>query len=108
MSLDRAELVGTGAALAFHVALIAAMSLHLARVDTPPEPPSMEVELVEDVALTSAAPSVIATPPPPSQAPEIGVAEPIEPTPAPMIEPAPAPPRIVPPPPRPEPAARRR
>ena len=45
MTLDRAELAGTGAALAVHVALIAARSLHLARVDTPPEPPAMEVEV---------------------------------------------------------------
>ena len=33
VSLDRAELAGTGAALAFHVALIAALSISLARVD---------------------------------------------------------------------------
>ena len=41
MSMDRAEKIGTGAALAFHVALVAALSLHLAKVETPPEPPSM-------------------------------------------------------------------
>ena len=43
----------------------------------------MEVEFVEEVGLTAAAPQPVATPPPPSQAPEIGEAEPIEPTPAP-------------------------
>jgi outer membrane biosynthesis protein TonB len=92
--MDRAELAGTGAALAFHIALIAALSLHLARVETPAEPPSMEVELVEDVGLTAAAPQALA--PPPSQAPEIGEAEPIEPVPAPMLAPAPPAPSIAP------------
>jgi outer membrane biosynthesis protein TonB len=103
--MDRAELAGTGAALAFHVALVAALSLHLAQVDTPPEPPSMEVELVDDIGLTAAAPQALA--PPPSEAPEIGEAEPIEPTPAPAIAPPPPTPAIVPTPaPRPEPAAK--
>jgi len=83
--MDRAELAGTGFALAFHVALIAALSINLARVATPPEPPSMEVELVDEIALTAAAPQSIATPPPASQAPEIGEAEPIEPTAAPPV-----------------------
>ena len=93
MSMDRAELAGTGAALAFHVALVAALSLHLARVDTPPEPPSMEVELVDEVGLTAAAPQALA---PPSEAPEIGEAEPIMPAPAPAIAPPPPIPSIVP------------
>ena len=103
--MDRAELAGTGAALAFHVALVAALSLHLARVDTPPEPPSMEVELVDEVGLTAAAPQAL--PPPPSQAPEIGEAEPIAPAPAPALAPPPPAPAIVPTPaPRPVPAIR--
>ncbi len=38
----------------------------------------MEVEFVEEVGLTAAAPQAIAVPPPPSQAPEIGEAEPVE------------------------------
>ena len=88
MNLDRAELTGAGAAVAFHVALIAALSMSLASVPRATEPPAMEVELVEDVGLQSAAPEP-ATPPPPSQAPEIGPAEPTEPTPA--IQPTPAP-----------------
>ena len=95
MSLDRAELAGTGAALVLHVALVAALSLHLAKVETPPEPPAMEVELVEDVAdvaLAPAAPQSIATPPAPAQAPEIGEPEPIEPAPAPVVAPGPPPP----------------
>lgn len=88
MSIDRAELAGTGAALAFHVALVAALSLSLAQIDSVPEPPSMEVEFVDEVGLTAAAPSAIVTPPPASEAPETGEAEP---EPAPRIEPAPAP-----------------
>ena len=99
MNLDRSELVGTGAALAFHVALIAAMSINLARVANQPEPPAMEVELVEDVGLQSAAPAAA---PPPSQAPEIGEAPAIEPTPAPAREAITPAPRIVPTPPRPQ------
>lgn len=101
MSIERAELTGTGFALAFHVALIAALSINLARVATPPEPPSMEVELVDEIALTPAAPQAVAAPPPPSHTPEIGEAEPIEPTPAPIVAPTPPPPTIVPAPPRP-------
>ena len=106
MSLNRAELAGTGAALAFHVALIAALSINLARVSAPPEPPSMEVELVDEVGLTAAAPQTVATPPPPSQAPEIGEAEPIEPIAAPIVAPAPPAPTITPAPPRPAPTAK--
>jgi hypothetical protein len=84
MTLDRAELAGTGAAIVFHVALIAALSIGLARVTRPPEPPAMEVEFVEDVGLQAAAP---APTPPASQAPDMGEESAIEPTPA-----APAPP----------------
>ena len=96
MRLDRAEWTGTGAALLFHVALIGALSMSLASVDSTPEPPAMEVEFVEEVGLTAAAPQSIAVPPPPSQAPEIGEAEPVEappivrPTPTPTISPTPA------------------
>jgi len=95
--MDRAEWTGTGAALLFHVALIGALSMSLAHVHATPEPPAMEVEFVEDVGLTSAAPQSIPVPPPPSQAPEIGEAEPVEappivrpaPTPAPVVKPTP-------------------
>lgn len=96
MRMDRAEWTGTGAALLFHVALIGALSMSLASVDATPEPPAMEVELVEEIGLTSAAPQQIAVPPPPSQAPEMGEAEPVEappvvrPVPTPTITPAPA------------------
>jgi len=100
MKLDRAEWTGTGAALLFHVVLIGALSMSLAHVVSVPEPPAMDVEFVDEVGLTSAAPQSIATPPPPSQAPEIGEAEPtepvptIQPRPTPSIVPAPARPRV--------------
>jgi hypothetical protein len=98
MNLDRAELTGAGAAVAFHIALIAALSMSLASVRRASEPPSMEVELVEDIGLQSATPEP-ATPPPTSQAPEIGPAEPsqptaaIQPTPVPSIKPTQAKPQ---------------
>jgi hypothetical protein len=99
MNMDRAELAGTGAALAFHVALIAALSLSLAHIARTPEAPAMEVELVEDVGLQSAAPTPA---PPPSQAPEIGEAPVIEPAPAPTIEPVTPSLRVIPTPARPQ------
>ena len=107
MRLDRAEWTGTGAALLFHVALIGAMSMSLAHVAATPEPPAMEVEFVEDVGLTSAAPQSIPVPPPPSQAPEIGEAEPVEAPP--VVQPVPRPtpaPVVKPRPPKPAPPAR--
>ncbi len=94
MSVDRAELAGTGAAVVFHVALIAALSMSLAHVASAPEPPAMEVELVDEVGLTAAAPTSIATPPPASVAPDMAGAD--QPTPAPAPVPLPPAPRIVP------------
>ncbi len=94
MTLDRAELTGTGAAVLFHVALIAALSTSLAQVASAPEPPAMEVELVDAVGLQSASPAP-SIPAPASQAPEIGEAEPLaEPAlapPPPAIRPEPTP-----------------
>ena len=92
MNFDRAEWTGTGAAVAFHVALIAAMSMSLASVRNAAEPPAMEVELVEEVGLTSASPEPF-TPPPASTAPEIGEAEPNA---APSLAPPPPAPRPIP------------
>ena len=71
MTADRFEWTGVGAALAFHVALIAALSTSLASIMDVAEPPSMEVELVDEVALEAAAPQQVAQPaaaepPPPS------------------------------------------
>ena len=94
MSLDRAEVAGTGAAIVFHVALIAALSLSLAHVARPSEPPPMDVEMVDEIGLQPAAPAAIAAPPPPSQAPEQAAeaAPPQpEPAPAPVVQSAPQP-----------------
>jgi hypothetical protein len=101
--MDRAEWAGTGAALLFHAALIGALTLSLAQVASVPESPSMEVEFVEDVGLAAAAPQSVAVPPPPSQAPEIGEAEPTEPVPT--IQPARTP-SITPAPAKPQPLAK--
>ena len=103
MRIDRAELAGTGAAVVFHVALIAALSMSLARVARAPEPPPMEVELVQDVGLQPSAPTPIATPPPPSQAPEQAQAPAPEPQPAVMPQVASVPMAKVTPPPPPRP-----
>ena len=92
--MDRAEARGFGVALAGHGVLLAVLSLGLANVRQPPlmnDP--IEVSIVDEVALTSAAPS--AAPPPPAIAPQLG--PPAEPAPAPVIEPAPAPPLPAPP-----------
>ena len=93
MSLDRAELAGTGAAVIFHVALIGALSIGLARVTRTPEPPAMEVDFVEDVGLQAAAPTAT---PPASQAAEMGEAPVVEPIAGANAPSLPRAPRIVP------------
>jgi outer membrane biosynthesis protein TonB len=89
----RAEWTGVGAALLFHVILIAAMSLSLAKLDSDPEPPSMQVDIVDDVALESMAPQAVSepasAPPPPSES----FPEPVPPQP---MAPPPPTPRAVP------------
>jgi outer membrane biosynthesis protein TonB len=117
VTLDRGEAQGTALALLLHVALVVALTMNIASPPKTPEPPAVEVELVEseDVALTAAAPQQ-ASPPPPSQAPA-----PAEPTPAlpeppqpapslpppePIVRPTPAPVVRQAPLPRPAPAAR--
>ena len=108
MTTDRAEWTGIGAALLFHVALIAALSTNLAAIKDAPEPPSMEVELVDEVGLQAAAPTAIARPassdPPPMPAeavspplpqPSIAQLPPQRPGPQPTARPAPQPPRPV-------------
>ena len=96
MTVDRGEMMGTAGAIALHVALIAALSLSLAHTINAPEPPSMEVELVDEVGLTAAAPTSIPQPAPAATAPEISEAEAAEPVPAPTPQPLPPPQRIVP------------
>ena len=90
MIADRAEWTGIGAALAFHIALIAALSMSLASIDDSREQPSMEVELVDDVALQSAAPTPASPAPPPSAAPEPSPPLPVQP-PLPRAVPPPTP-----------------
>lgn len=90
MMLDRAEWRGTGASLAFHAVLLGALSLSIAHVAKVPEPPAMEVELADEVALQSAAPTNVPTPPPAAQAPEVAPPEPVV-TPPPAPAPVPAP-----------------
>jgi outer membrane biosynthesis protein TonB len=101
--MERAERYGLGVAAAGHVALFVVLSLSLfsARIPKPPVADTMDVQLVDKVGLTSAAPKVSQEAPAPSVAPEQGPPEEAAPPP-----PAPAPkaePRPTPPPPRPEP-----
>ena len=98
MTVDRAELAGTGAALAFHAALIAALSFSLAHVVNPPEPPPMEVEMVDEIGLQPTAPAATLTPPPQAQAPELAETPPPpqpEAAPTPVVQPTPQP-RVAP------------
>ena len=108
MTADRAEWTGIGAALAFHIVLIAALSTSLASIKDVHEPPSMEVELVDEVGLEAAAATPIAQPassePPPMPAeavspplpqPTITALPPQRPAPEPTARPAPQPQRPV-------------
>lgn len=108
MTADRAEWTGIGAALAFHIVLIAALSTSLASIKDAHEPPSMEVELVDEVGLQAAAATPIAQPassePPPMPAeaaspllpqPSIAQLPPQRPAPQPTARPAPQPQRPV-------------
>ena len=108
MTADRFEWSGAGLALALHAALIVALSINLAHVDKDPEPPAMEVEFVDEVALEAAAPQSVPTPsaPPPAPA-DIAPPEPevVPPQAAPMPTPRPqaSPPKQVQkPPPKPQ------
>lgn len=97
MRLDAAEWRGTGNSVVFHVALVAALSLSLAKVALPPEPPAIAVEFVDDIGLESVAAvqeSALATQATTSE-PEELVAEPEPDVAPPPPEPAatPAPPR---------------
>ncbi len=96
--MDRAERYGLGVATAGHIALFVALSLSLfsARVPKPPVADTMDVQLVDKIGLTSAAPKVAQEAPAPSVAPEQGPpteAAPPPPAPAPKPEPKPSPPK---------------
>lgn len=110
MRLDRGEAQGTGLALLLHVGLVIALTTSLANIPSKPEPPAMEVEMVDsdEVALKAAAPQPAALapaeqspapaplPPEPQAAqtpkPPEPIVQPVPvPTPAPIIRPAPRP-----------------
>ncbi|WP_265571597.1 hypothetical protein [Sphingomicrobium nitratireducens] len=96
MRLDRAEWAGTATSVAFHVALVAALSLSLAHVARPPEPPAIAVEFVDEIGLESRAAVQESALAKQAMSPEPeDVAEPIpdEVPPPPKVEPTPAPPR---------------
>ena len=99
--MDRAEATGLGVALAGHGVLLAVLSLGLASERQPPlmsDP--VEVSIVDEVALRSAAPEPVAQAPAPSEAPALGAPEQAAPPPP---EPAPPLPEVVPVPPPPQP-----
>jgi hypothetical protein len=94
--MDRAEKAGLGVAIVGHLALFALLSLSLfAKTELPKiENPAIEVELVDEVALKSTAPSPAPAAVPAPDEPEPTIAPPI-PT------PAPPPPKLLPTPPKP-------
>ncbi|MGK2910832.1 MAG: cell envelope biogenesis protein TolA, partial [Sphingobium sp.] len=98
--MERSEKIGLGIATAAHVLLFAVLSTGFLNTPNPLKlnSPPMDVSLVDEVALQSAAPQISRTPPPPSVAPEVG--ETAEPAPA---EPAPSEPEVAPAPPAPAP-----
>lgn len=125
--MERTEKIGLGVATAGHVLLFGLLSTGFLTTPNPLKlnSPPMDVSLVDEVALQSAAPQISRDPPPPSVAPELGetaepapsvaapsepvVAPPPPPTPKPAPKPTPAPPtrpveRAKPKPPAPKPA----
>ena len=104
--MERAEKIGLGVATAGHVLLFGLLSVGFLATPNPLKlnSPPMDVSLVDELDLKSAAPQISTQPPPPSVAPEEGPTE--DAAPAPVPEPAPAPepePTPAPPPPKPAP-----
>ena len=104
--MERAEKIGLGVATAGHVLLFGLLSVGFLATPNPLKlnSPPMDVSLVDELDLKSAAPQISTQPPPPSLAPEEGPTE--DAAPAPVPEPAPAPepePTPAPPPPKPAP-----
>ena len=99
MKLDAAEWGGNAAALGLHVALVAALSLSLAKPEIITESAPVFVEFVDDVGLTSSAPTPIA-----QEAQRSMTTDPVDDVPLPP-DPLPEPARVdpTPPPPRPSP-----
>lgn len=93
--MDRMEAAALGAALIGHAALLALLTLGLARMGSPtPTPVPMEVSFVDEVGLVSAAPEPAVAPPAAGMAPDVGPAEdaPSPRSAAPTPAPAPSPP----------------
>lgn len=107
--MDRAEAGGLGIAVAAHAALFAALSMGFANAVAPPivaEP--IEVSLVEEVGVESAAPIPSPQAPAPKLAEVEGPVEDSSPAPLPIAEPTPLPePRPAPPAPSPKKAIQR-
>lgn len=81
MAMDRAEILGFGAAIGGHVILLGAFALGMmASVNTPPKKESISVSLIGEIAETSTAPDAIQEE---SAPPAPGDAAPAEPPPAP-------------------------
>lgn len=100
--MDRAERTGFGVAVAGHVVLFGLLGLTVSPPETPPPPPSVEVEFVDGAELALQAQAA----PAPSQAPEIAPepVEPAAPEPAPVVAPTPEPLPVAVPAPVPTPA----
>lgn len=106
--MDRAERAGLAVALVGHAALLAVLSLGLLNTERPKPPmrDTMDVMLVDKVALRSAAPTPATEAPQAAQAPEKAPME--EAAPEPTPQPTPPPPKPLPkptpaPPPKPSP-----
>ena len=105
--MERAEKIGLGVATAGHVLLFGLLSAGFLATPNPLKlnSPPMDVSLVDEAALQSAAPQISTQPPPPSVAPDAGPTEDAAPAPAPEPAPVPEPePTPAPPPPKPAPA----
>lgn len=103
--MERAEKYGLGVAVAGHVALFGLLSVGFLSTPNPLklESKPIDISLVDEVALESAAPASTDAPAP-TEAPEVGPVEDSAPAPAEAEpEPAPAPPPPAPTPPKPEP-----
>ncbi|HEX7783533.1 MAG TPA: cell envelope biogenesis protein TolA [Sphingobium sp.] len=102
--MERTEKIGLGIATAAHVLLFGALSTTFLSTPNPLKlnSPPIDVSMVDEIAMQSAAPKISVEPPPPSQAPEKGPTEEAAPAPAPRevepeVVPAPPPPKPAPP-----------
>ncbi|WP_070151663.1 cell envelope biogenesis protein TolA [Sphingobium phenoxybenzoativorans] len=102
--MERTEKIGLGIATAAHVLLFGALSTTFLSTPNPLKlnSPPIDVSMVDEIALKSAAPKISVEPPPPSEAPEKGPTEEAAPAPSPRevepeVVPAPPPPKPAPP-----------